>query len=128
MHFKIKCTQKNLKLHSKMANLNYKVQNCKCTKMKYLKHYVCSGIELTKSSMQNLLYVMLMSILQEHQLPMLLNEINAIKDPSNRLIINLDSKANSQLTFAFICKVIQTIAVPFLLIVFMTQMRQEKII
>ena len=34
-----------LNLHSKMANFNYKVQNCKCTKIKYLGHYhhVCSG-------------------------------------------------------------------------------------
>ena len=40
-----------LNLHSKMANFNYKVQNCKCTKIKYLRHYdyVCSGIELVQS-------------------------------------------------------------------------------
>ena len=27
---------KKLNLHSKIANFNYKVQNCKCIKMKYL--------------------------------------------------------------------------------------------
>ena len=32
---------------SKMPNFNYEVQNCKWTKIQYLEHYVCSGIELT---------------------------------------------------------------------------------
>ena len=32
-----------------MANFNYKVQNCKCTKIKYSGHYVCSGIELSQT-------------------------------------------------------------------------------
>ena len=38
-NYKIKCTQNKTGVsHSKMATLNYKVQNCKCTRMKYLGH------------------------------------------------------------------------------------------
>ena len=46
--FKLNMHKIKLNLHSKMATLtfNYKLQNCKCTIIKYLEHYVCSGIEL----------------------------------------------------------------------------------
>ena len=35
-NFKVKCTQNKTELHSKIANFNYKVQNCKFIKMQYL--------------------------------------------------------------------------------------------
>ena len=41
MHFiilKLNVHKIKLNHYSKMANFNYKVQNCKCSKIKYLEH------------------------------------------------------------------------------------------
>ena len=50
--FRKKYMQKIRKIDFQWILLNYKVQNCKCPKMQYIGHYVCSGIRQARAPLE----------------------------------------------------------------------------